>query len=102
MCLPHLYITLSPPVILPTPPAHPPYNPPHVRPTLSGFNKALKKLSGQGRISEDNVREAMEEVRTALLEADVHLDVVKEFCDEVVDRRARARRSPRASSPGRR
>jgi signal recognition particle subunit SRP54 len=48
-----------------------------------GFNKALKKLSGQGRISEDNVREAMSEVRTALLEADVHLDVVKEFCAEV-------------------
>ena len=33
----------------------------------------FRNLSGRGRISEDNVREAMREVRTALLEADVHL-----------------------------
>ncbi len=48
------------------------------------FNQAFRSLSGRGRISEDNVRDAMREVRTALLEADVHLDVVKSFCDEVV------------------
>jgi len=48
------------------------------------FNAAFRNLSGRGRISEDNVREAMREVRTALLEADVHLDVVKSFCDDVV------------------
>ncbi len=48
------------------------------------FNAALRNLSGRGRITEDNVREAMREVRTALLEADVHLDVVKQFCDEVL------------------
>ncbi|TVQ51609.1 MAG: signal recognition particle protein [Phycisphaerales bacterium] len=47
------------------------------------FNNAFRNLSGRGRITEDNVRDAMREVRTALLEADVHLDVVKEFCDEV-------------------
>ncbi len=53
--------------------------------TLSDrFGDALRKLSGRGRITEDNVREAMQEVRTALLEADVHLDVVTEFCNEVV------------------
>lgn len=53
---------------------------------LSGrFQTAFRNLSGRGRISEDNVREAMRDVRTALLEADVHLDVVKKFCDEVVD-----------------
>ncbi len=51
-----------------------------------GFSSALKKLSGQGRISESNVREAMTDVRAALLEADVHYDVVNEFCDDVVDR----------------
>ena len=45
---------------------------------------AVQRLSGRGRISEDNVREAMAEVRTALLEADVHLDVVDDFCDEVM------------------
>jgi signal recognition particle subunit SRP54 len=48
------------------------------------FNNVFRNLSGRGRISEENVREAMGEVRTALLEADVHLDVVRKFCDEVV------------------
>ncbi len=53
--------------------------------TLSdGFKNSLRKLSGRGRITEANVEEAMREVRTALLEADVHVDVVKTFCDEVV------------------
>jgi len=47
------------------------------------FNNVFRKLSGRGRISEDNVREAMREVRTALLEADVHYDVVKNFVDDV-------------------
>lgn len=49
------------------------------------FNTTFRNLSGRGRITEDNVRDAMREVRTALLEADVHLDVVKQFCDEVVE-----------------
>ncbi|MCP3903753.1 MAG: signal recognition particle protein [Planctomycetes bacterium] len=54
--------------------------------TLSDrFHKALRNLSGRGRITEDNVRESMRDVRTALLEADVHLDVVRSFCDDVVD-----------------
>lgn len=48
------------------------------------FSKAFRDLSGRGRITEDNVRDAMREVRTALLEADVHLDVVKKFTDEVM------------------
>ncbi|MCH8344262.1 MAG: signal recognition particle protein [Planctomycetes bacterium] len=48
------------------------------------FNSTFRNLSGRGRISEENIREAMREVRTALLEADVHLEVVNEFCDEVV------------------
>ena len=46
---------------------------------------ALRKLSGQGRISESNVRDAMDEVRTALLEADVHYEVVEQFCDAVLE-----------------
>ncbi len=48
------------------------------------FESALRKLSGRGRISEANVREAMDEVRTALLEADVHYEVVERFCDSVM------------------
>ncbi|MEC8559344.1 MAG: signal recognition particle protein [Planctomycetota bacterium] len=47
------------------------------------FNHTFKKLAGRGRISEENVREAMKEVRRSLLEADVNLEVVGEFCDEV-------------------
>ena len=49
-----------------------------------GFNNALRKLSGKSEISESNVREAMGEVRTALLEADVEYDIVNEFCEQVV------------------
>jgi signal recognition particle subunit SRP54 len=49
-----------------------------------GFNSALKKLSGKGTLTEANVREAMDEGRTALLEADVSYDLVNEFCEGVV------------------
>jgi signal recognition particle subunit SRP54 len=47
------------------------------------FSGVFRSLSGRGRINEDNVRESMREVSTALLEADVHYDVVKKFCDDV-------------------
>ena len=47
------------------------------------LNDAFRNLSGRGRISESNVREAMEEVRTALLEADVNLQVVDRFASLV-------------------
>lgn len=49
-----------------------------------GFSSVLRKLSGKGTITEANVREAMEEVRSALLEADVALEVVNSFTDGVV------------------
>jgi signal recognition particle subunit SRP54 len=51
-----------------------------------GFNSAFRKLSGRGRISESNVREAMDEVRTALLEADVHYEIANDFCEDVIQR----------------
>jgi signal recognition particle subunit SRP54 len=51
-----------------------------------GFSSALRRLSGRGRISESNIREAMTEVRTALLEADVSYGLVNEFCEDVVQR----------------
>ncbi len=54
--------------------------------TLSDrLNTTFKKLSGRGRISEDNVRDAMREVRRSLIEADVNLEVVDAFCDEVTE-----------------
>ncbi|MGE5284325.1 MAG: signal recognition particle receptor subunit alpha, partial [Actinomycetota bacterium] len=43
------------------------------------FQGVLKKLRGHGRISEGNVEGALNEVRLALLEADVNYKVVKEF-----------------------
>jgi signal recognition particle subunit SRP54 len=48
------------------------------------FTTVFRTLSGKGRISEENIRESMREVRTALLEADVNFKVVKEFTDKVV------------------
>ncbi len=45
---------------------------------------AFRNLSGRGRITEDNVREAMAEVRTALLEADVNQSVAEQFCADCV------------------
>jgi len=50
---------------------------------LSGV---FRGLSGRGKISEENVREAMREVRTALLEADVNLKVVKDFTDRALEK----------------
>ncbi len=48
------------------------------------LNDVFRNLSGRGRLTEANVREAMTEVRTALLEADVNLQVVDRFCDDCV------------------
>ena len=47
---------------------------------------AFKKLSGKGKLSEADVREAMREVRMALLEADVNFVVVKDFIKRVTER----------------
>jgi len=44
---------------------------------------ALKKLRGQHRISEENTAEALREVRRVLLDADVNLNVVKSFIDNI-------------------
>jgi signal recognition particle subunit SRP54 len=45
----------------------------------------FQKLGGKGRLTEDDVREAMKQVRLALLEADVNLKVVKEFVANVTE-----------------
>ncbi len=47
---------------------------------------SLDRLRGRGRLTEDNIREAMREVRVALLEADVALPVVKDFIAETTRR----------------
>ena len=50
------------------------------------LNAAFKRLRGKGRLTENDVREAMREVRLALLEADVSYKVVKEFVSTVTER----------------
>jgi signal recognition particle subunit SRP54 len=47
------------------------------------FDTLLRKLRGQGRITEQNIEEALRDVRLALLEADVNVAVVKQFVDGV-------------------
>ena len=50
------------------------------------LNATFKRLRGTGRLTESDVREAMREVRLALLEADVSYKVVKEFVATVTER----------------
>ncbi|OQK16192.1 signal recognition particle [Methyloprofundus sedimenti] len=47
------------------------------------LGKTLKNLRGQGRLTEENIQDAMREVRMALLEADVALPVVTAFIEKV-------------------
>jgi len=48
--------------------------------------RTVKNLRGQGRLTEDNIKDALREVRMALLEADVALPVVREFISRVRER----------------
>src|SRR4051812_46082690 len=50
------------------------------------FSTVFRSLSGRGKISEENIRESMREVRTALLEADVNFKVVNDFTDHVIQK----------------
>jgi len=50
------------------------------------LSAAFKKLRGKGRLTEADIKEAMREVRLALLEADVSYKVVKDFVKNVSDR----------------
>ncbi len=50
------------------------------------LSAAFKKLRGKGRLSEADVKEAMREIRLALLEADVSYKVVKQFIAQVTER----------------
>ena len=50
------------------------------------LSAAFKKLRGKGRLSEADVKEAMREIRLALLEADVSFKVVKQFISQVTEK----------------
>ncbi|MEI6414895.1 MAG: signal recognition particle receptor subunit alpha, partial [Pseudomonadota bacterium] len=47
------------------------------------FTRLLKQLRGQGRLTEENIKDSLREVRMALLEADVALPVVREIIERV-------------------
>ncbi len=47
------------------------------------LGRTIKNLRGQGRLTEDNIKDTLREVRLALLEADVALPVVKQLVDRV-------------------
>ena len=68
--------------------------------TLSqGFSAALEKLTKQGVLSEDEISTALREVRSALLEADVSLDVTKRFIKSVGEK-ARGQAVTKSVTPG--
>ena len=50
------------------------------------LNAVFKKLKGHGKLSEKNIEEGLREVRMALLEADVHYKVVKNFISDIKER----------------
>ncbi|MGP1954771.1 MAG: signal recognition particle receptor subunit alpha, partial [Arsenophonus sp. NC-QC1-MAG3] len=47
------------------------------------LSRTLRNISGRGRLTEDNIKETLREVRVALLEADVALLVVRDFIQSV-------------------
>ena len=51
----------------------------------SKFTNVMRSLSGKGKISEKNVRDAVEEIKNALLDADVNLRVVRRFVNSTLD-----------------
>lgn len=50
------------------------------------LNQAFKKLRSKGKLSENDVKEAMREVRLALLEADVNYKVAKDFVKNITEK----------------
>lgn len=50
------------------------------------ISNAIKNIKGMGRITEDNISDAIKEIRIALLEADVNYEVVKEFTKNVKEK----------------
>jgi signal recognition particle subunit SRP54 len=55
--------------------------------TLSDkLNSVFKQLKGQGKLSEKNIADGLREVRMALLEADVHYQVVKQLVADIKER----------------
>ena len=56
------------------------------------LQNVFKNLRSKGRLTEDDVKAALKEVKMALLEADVNFKVVKQFVKDVQERRSEERR----------
>ena len=63
------------------------------------LSESLKKVTGQAKLTDDNIKGTLREVRMALLEADVALPVVKDFVEQVRTR-ALGQEVMRSLSPG--
>ncbi|WP_417596893.1 signal recognition particle protein [Oceanospirillum sp.] len=63
------------------------------------LSKSLRSITGQARLTEDNIKDTLREVRKALLEADVALPVVKAFIEKVKER-AVGQEVSKSLSPG--
>ncbi|PIQ44314.1 MAG: signal recognition particle protein [Gammaproteobacteria bacterium CG11_big_fil_rev_8_21_14_0_20_46_22] len=50
------------------------------------LNQTVKSLTGRGRLTEDNIKDALREVRVSLIEADVALPVAKDFIERVKEK----------------
>ena len=63
------------------------------------LQNAIKKIKGQGTITEENISDMMRDIRLSLLEADVNYKVVKEFTNSVKEK-ALGEKVRRSLSPG--
>jgi signal recognition particle subunit SRP54 len=63
------------------------------------LSSTLKRVKGYGKVSEDNVQDALREVRLSLLEADVNFKVVRDFVESVKNR-AMGQEVVRSLTPG--
>ena len=63
------------------------------------LSQAVRNIRGVGKLTEDNVNDALKEVRTALLSADVHFRVAREFVDRVKEK-CLGQEVARSVSPG--
>ncbi|HEX9916534.1 MAG TPA: signal recognition particle protein [candidate division Zixibacteria bacterium] len=63
------------------------------------FENITRKLRGYGKLTEDNIRDSLREVRKALLEADVNYKVVKKFIDDIQEK-SLGEKTTRSIRPG--
>ncbi len=63
------------------------------------ISSAFKHLRSKGRLTESDIKDAMKEIRMALLEADVNFKVAKDFIKTVTEKATDTPRSPARAHP---